>query len=427
MVKNRVEALENERFLSRFERILSPFSLPLPPLVGDKPPATIHCVDKANRTAYAQNPVNNYLSDPFYPHAHDCQGAADVNQKIKSAAFLIATASAALACTQASGAGNSGSNSTQNVPPSNGPAIYKIVDASGRVTYTNAPTKGAAKVELDPITVIPATPAGVLGGSKVAAQAGAPFIPAASPSTSPELIPVGIAPTIAAPEFPTPVPAPTQASTTPTFAASLRATPSQPATAVVTAISKPAPVVQASLTKLPVVKLSPPANDTDLSSASAATSVTPPTTTLAAFVTPAPVTPAPLAAVSMPTLQQRSVARSVESNPPPTKIDEEERQLAEAKGKLDDEQRTSASFRALRARLPATIDQSNPAKAAIQNDIKAQVEQHFERIRQLQDQISLHEQNLAALRQTPRAQGSNALSSVANSTASRQIQTPYDR
>ena len=345
-----------------------------------------------------------------------------MNQKIKSAAFLIATASAALACTQASGAGNSGSNSTQNVPPSNGPAIYKIVDASGRVTYTNAPTKGAAKVELDPITVIPATPAGVLGGSKVAAQAGAPFIPAASPSTSPELIPVGIAPTIAAPEFPTPAPAPTLASTTPTFAASLRATPSQPATAVVTAISKPAPVVQASLTKLPVVKLSPPANDTDLSSASATPAtapVTPPTTTLAAFVTPAPVTPAPLAAVSMPTLQQRSVARSVESNPPPTKIDEEERQLAEAKGKLDDEQRTSASFRALRARLPATIDQSNPAKAAIQNDIKAQVEQHFERIRQLQDQISLHEQNLVALRQTPRAQGSSALSNVANSTASR--------
>lgn len=37
--------------------------------------------------------------------------------------------------------------------------IYKHVDESGRVTYTNKPMKGATVMELDPITTIPATPA----------------------------------------------------------------------------------------------------------------------------------------------------------------------------------------------------------------------------------------------------------------------------
>ena len=36
--------------------------------------------------------------------------------------------------------------------------IYKLVDESGRVTYSNKPMKGAVTLELDPITVIPGTP-----------------------------------------------------------------------------------------------------------------------------------------------------------------------------------------------------------------------------------------------------------------------------
>ena len=38
--------------------------------------------------------------------------------------------------------------------------IYKHVDESGRVTYTNKPMKGATVMELDPITTLPGTPAG---------------------------------------------------------------------------------------------------------------------------------------------------------------------------------------------------------------------------------------------------------------------------
>ena len=37
--------------------------------------------------------------------------------------------------------------------------IYKHVDESGRVTYTNKPMKGATVLELDPITIIQGTPA----------------------------------------------------------------------------------------------------------------------------------------------------------------------------------------------------------------------------------------------------------------------------
>lgn len=37
--------------------------------------------------------------------------------------------------------------------------IYKHVDDSGRITYSNKPMKGATVMELDPITVIPVLPA----------------------------------------------------------------------------------------------------------------------------------------------------------------------------------------------------------------------------------------------------------------------------
>jgi hypothetical protein len=51
------------------------------------------------------------------------------------------------------------------------PTIYKHVDESGRVTYSNKPMKGATVLELDPLTTIPA-PAGIrLQGALAAAPA----------------------------------------------------------------------------------------------------------------------------------------------------------------------------------------------------------------------------------------------------------------
>jgi len=40
--------------------------------------------------------------------------------------------------------------------------IYKHVDESGRVTYSNKPMKGAVVIELEPLTTIPGTPGGSL-------------------------------------------------------------------------------------------------------------------------------------------------------------------------------------------------------------------------------------------------------------------------
>jgi hypothetical protein len=45
--------------------------------------------------------------------------------------------------------------------------IYKHVDENGRITYTNRPMKGAVAMELEPLTTIPATPAGSLTAVKV--------------------------------------------------------------------------------------------------------------------------------------------------------------------------------------------------------------------------------------------------------------------
>lgn len=44
--------------------------------------------------------------------------------------------------------------------------IYKLVDDQGRVTYSNKPMKGATVLELEPLTTIPAAPAGRLQPQK---------------------------------------------------------------------------------------------------------------------------------------------------------------------------------------------------------------------------------------------------------------------
>ena len=47
--------------------------------------------------------------------------------------------------------------------------IYKHVDESGRITYSNRPMKGATVMDLEPLTTIPGTPAGVLQKQPAAA------------------------------------------------------------------------------------------------------------------------------------------------------------------------------------------------------------------------------------------------------------------
>jgi hypothetical protein len=45
--------------------------------------------------------------------------------------------------------------------------IYKLVDDSGRVTYSNKPMKGATVVELEPLTTLPAPPAVLAAKSNI--------------------------------------------------------------------------------------------------------------------------------------------------------------------------------------------------------------------------------------------------------------------
>ena len=63
--------------------------------------------------------------------------------------------------------------------------IYKHVDESGRITYTNKPMKGAVAMELDPITVIPAPPGAPLQRAVEKSEAKAEMRPAVATVTVP--------------------------------------------------------------------------------------------------------------------------------------------------------------------------------------------------------------------------------------------------
>jgi hypothetical protein len=56
--------------------------------------------------------------------------------------------------------------------------IYKLVDESGRTTYSNKPMKGAVQLDLDPLTTIPVAPAGRLQKPAERAEARAESKPA---------------------------------------------------------------------------------------------------------------------------------------------------------------------------------------------------------------------------------------------------------
>lgn len=63
--------------------------------------------------------------------------------------------------------------------------IYKHVDDSGRVTYSNKPMKGATLMELEPLTTIPGTPAGRLQKTSASQPAEAAQAPEAAAEPKP--------------------------------------------------------------------------------------------------------------------------------------------------------------------------------------------------------------------------------------------------
>ena len=242
------------------------------------------------------------------------------------------------------------------------PTIYKHVDESGRVTYSNAPIKGAEKVALQPITVLPAAPS----------LTAAPAIAAAANGN------LAVARV-------TPVPRVVKA-------VSLAAVNAKPELG-----TKPNDL------SMPV----PAADSIDI-----VTPVRASVATLSPELVPAVAVAVPAAPLQVQAQAQARKDELQRRNLQHTLLGEQE-SLANAKAQLVDESKQSASIRALRASFntaPAA-DQAGIRKI-VTLEMRARVERHFERIRDLQDEIGMHERNVAELRDQLRAEPAAGLVAV---------------
>ncbi len=227
--------------------------------------------------------------------------------------------------------------------------IYKHVDEQGRVTYANSPIKGGARVELEPLTVIPSTPTGSLN-------------PAAGRTAAPANVP---APAVAV------------ATVTPaakSTAATLLSNVPAPGAAAVSA--SPAPAVQIA-------------------------SVLPASSVTTAAKTTTPVTVASAEPTSLETINQLTQQRRDETRKRllEGELQTEEQMLSAAKIKLAEEQKNSSSVRAMRASFSQTAETATAQKPMISPEMRTEIERHFERVRNLQDQVAMHENHLQGLRE----------------------------
>ncbi len=215
--------------------------------------------------------------------------------------------------------------------------IYKHVDENGRVTYANAPIKGGARVDLEPLTVIPSTPSGSLNA------ANAQFV-SAQTTTRMNAQPVAVVTVPAAP------PKAIQVATVLPVSGSSSAFSRPPATIIKPSATAPSNNVVASLDTLSMNQLT----------------------------------------------QQRQAEtkrRLLEGE-----LQTEEKLLVSVKSRLDEEQKLSSSIRAVRASFAATPETITAQKPLISPETRAEIERHFERVRNLQDQVAMHENHLQTLR-----------------------------
>jgi hypothetical protein len=189
--------------------------------------------------------------------------------------------------------------------------IYKYVDEHGKVTYANSPIRGGARVDLEPLTVIPSTPAGSLSSSNAQRQ------PAAAPARA-AVEPGSVPPTVSAPGE-----------------------------------NKVALATQSDSRSL----------NAD--------------------------------AVQQLAQQRRAETRKriLESE-----VQAEEDMLVAARGKLSEEQQGSGNYRAMRASFAASPEAVTSKRPLINPETRAEIERHFERIRNLQDEVAMHENHLRELR-----------------------------
>jgi hypothetical protein len=80
-------------------------------------------------------------------------------------------------------------------------------------------------------------------------------------------------------------------------------------------------------------------------------------------------------------------------------IQAEEKLLVATRAALAEEQARSVAIRALRASFAATAAAVTAQKPLISPETRAEIERHFERVRNLQDELAMHEGSITALRE----------------------------
>ena len=212
--------------------------------------------------------------------------------------------------------------------------IYKFVDESGRVTYANAPIKGGIKLALEPLTIMQSAP-------------NAPIAPIASNAPNLQPPPARVVPVAKVVS----VPSPSYAAVRPVSFTPAATVAPPPALAIVAPPAAPSPTTVAVLD----------ANENTLL----------------------------LAQQRRAEVRQRIVQSEIQA---------EEKSLGGARAALTAEQRRSGEIRTMRASFAVNAATATPQKPLISAETRAEIERHFERVRNLQDEVAMHEGNIAALR-----------------------------
>ncbi len=117
-----------------------------------------------------------------------------------------------------------------------------------------------------------------------------------------------------------------------------------------------------------------------------------------AVVTPAPsVKPASIDALAQQRREETAASRLQEQ------LQTEEKLLKDARTQLESEQRDSDNIRALRATHATSEETRTNSKPVMTAEIRQYIERHFERIRNLQDQVATLEGSIDTLRTRLRA------------------------
>jgi hypothetical protein len=223
-----------------------------------------------------------------------------------------------------------------------GLVVYKHLDPSGRTTYSNRPIKGAVVVELSPLTVLP----------KVQTSLAATVAQTRPVEQQPSASTIG------------------------------EPVAQQPATL------SPA---SADLASVPVERSSLPASPPSHAAANPQRGLATDSRRSQHITASGSTNAATVALQRREEVRRRIIEAEIEA---------EAQLLAEAQAYLQREQSKSVAMRSLRAAI-VVDERATAGKQPLGDDIlatKMLVERHFERVRELQDQVLMHEENLAELR-----------------------------